>query len=119
MRTAVHTRRIVDPIAGVKLTGTTGRYTYGTLISPDASVGPDAHKVYGIGRAVRNFGDAQYVGALVTDTEFRRDHNRVVAADFALKHGASVNEETSDPKEAYARFGDLKPVACPDEFPAS
>ena len=29
MRTAVHTRRIVDPIAGVKLTGTTGRYTYG------------------------------------------------------------------------------------------
>ena len=89
MRTAVHTRRIVDPIAGVKLTGTTGRYTYGTLISPDASVGPDAHKVYGIGRAVRNFGDAQYVGALVTDTEFRRDHNRVVAADFALKHGAN------------------------------
>ena len=89
MRTAVHTRRIVDPIAGVKLTGTTGRYTYGTLISPDASVGPDAHKVYGIGRAVRNFGDAQYVGALVTDTEFRQDHNRVVAADFALKHGAN------------------------------
>ena len=38
---------------------------------------------------MRNFGDAQYVGALVTDTEFRLDHNRVVAADFALKHGAN------------------------------
>ena len=45
--------------------------------------------MYGIGRAVRNFGDAQYVGALVTDTEFRADHNRVVAADFSLKHGAN------------------------------
>ena len=89
MRTAVHTRRIVDPLAGIKLTGTSGRYTYGTLVAPDASVGPDAHQVYGIGRAVRNFGDAQYVGALVTDTEFRQDHNRTVAADFALKHGAN------------------------------
>jgi hypothetical protein len=87
MRTAVHTRRIVDPLAGVKLTGTSGRYTFGALVAPDASVGEDAHKVYGVGRAVRNFGDAQYVGALVTDTEFRSDHNRVVAADFALRHG--------------------------------
>ena len=89
MRTAVHTRRIVDPQAGIKLTGTSGRYTYGTLVAPDASVGPNAYQVYGIGRAVRNFGDAQYVGALVTDTEFRQDHNRTVAADFALKHGAN------------------------------
>ena len=37
MRTAVHTRRIVDPSAGVKLTGTAGRYTFGTLLAPDAS----------------------------------------------------------------------------------
>jgi len=87
MRTAVHTRRIVDPSAGVKLTGTQGRYTWGTLVAPDASVGPDAHKLYSVGRAVRNFGDAQYVGALVTDTEFHADHNRVVAADISLKHG--------------------------------
>ena len=38
--------------------------------------------------------------------------------DVALKHGAGVEEETSDPKEAYARFGDLKPVPCPNEFPS-
>jgi glyoxylate utilization-related uncharacterized protein len=31
--------------------------------------------------------------------------------------GAGVEEETSDPKEAYARFGDDIPVPCPDEFP--
>jgi hypothetical protein len=36
---------------------------------------------------VRNLGNAQYIGALVTDTEFKSDHNRVVAADFALRHG--------------------------------
>ena len=87
MRTAVHTRRIVDPSAGIKLTGTEGQYTFGALVAPDASVGPDAHKVFGVGRAVRNFGDAQYVGALVSDTEFRSDHNRVVGADISLKHG--------------------------------
>ena len=44
----------------------------GRSLAPDASVGPDAHKVFGVARAVRNLGDGQYVGALVTDTEFRR-----------------------------------------------
>jgi hypothetical protein len=87
MRTAVHTRRIVDPSAGIKLTGTEGQYTFGALVAPDASVGPDAHKVFSVGRAVRNFGDAQYVGALVSDTEFRSDYNHVIGADISLKHG--------------------------------
>jgi hypothetical protein len=87
MRTAVHTRRIVDPIAGVKLTGTAGRYTFATLAAPDESVDPDARKLFGIARGVRNFGDGQFVGVLVTDTEFRSDHNRAIAADISLKHG--------------------------------
>ena len=90
MRTAVHTRRIVDPLAGAKLTGTSGKYTFGTLVAPDGAVpGDDQYKFYGVGRAVRNFGDAQYIGALVTDTEFHADHNRVVAADISLRHGKS------------------------------
>jgi uncharacterized cupin superfamily protein len=38
--------------------------------------------------------------------------------ELALKHGAGVEEETPDPDEAYARFGDDKPVVCPPEFPA-
>ena len=38
--------------------------------------------------------------------------------DLALKYGAGVETETPDPKEAYARFGDDKPVRCPDEFPS-
>ena len=35
----------------------------------------------------------------------------------ALKHGAGVEEETSDPSVAYARYPDDKPIPCPDEFP--
>ena len=87
MRTAVHTRRIVDPSAGVKLTGTAGRYTFATLMAPDESAAPGDRKMYTIGRGLRNFGDGQYAGVLVTDTEFERDYNRVIAADIALKHG--------------------------------
>ena len=37
--------------------------------------------------------------------------------DVALKHGASVEVETSDPAEAYARFAENKLVPCPSEFP--
>jgi hypothetical protein len=88
MRTAVHTRRIVDPSAGIKLTGTAGRYTFATLVAPDASVDPDAHKLFAVGRGMRNLGEGQHVGVLMTDTEYRSDHNRVLAADFSLKHGA-------------------------------
>src|SRR5262249_24797727 len=37
MRTAVHTRHIVDPSWGTKLTGTLGRWTLGALSSSDAT----------------------------------------------------------------------------------
>jgi len=89
MRAAVHTRRIVEPSVGAKLTGTTGPYTFATLVTADESLDPDAQKTFLIGRGVRNLGEGQHVGVLVTDTEFGRDHNRVIAADVSLKHGAS------------------------------
>ena len=116
MRTAVHTRRIVDPTAGIKLTGTAGRYTFATLAAPDASVDPDARKLFAIARGVRNVGEGQYVGLLVTDTEYRRDHNRVIAADFSLRHGARfrwngnmvlTDSETLDNESASGTGGQL------------
>jgi hypothetical protein len=90
MRTAVHTRRIVDPLAGLKLTGTAGRYTFAALSAPDASVDPagDAHKFFTIGRGMYNIAPGQHVGVLLTDTEYRGDYNRVLAADIALRHGS-------------------------------
>jgi len=39
--------------------------------------------------------------------------------DTALRHGAGVSEETSSPREAYARFEKPKPVPCPGDFPAA
>jgi uncharacterized cupin superfamily protein len=36
---------------------------------------------------------------------------------LALEHGAGVAVETTDPREAYARFEETKPVPCPPDFP--
>jgi hypothetical protein len=97
MRTAVHTRRIVDPRWGGKATGSAGRLTFATLSAGDEAPGldPDAEgtfyfgqqKLFNLARAVYSLGPSSYVGALLTDTEFGRGHNRVAAADFSLKRG--------------------------------
>src|SRR5262245_62410875 len=85
MRTAVHTRKFIDPSAGGKLTGTSGRQTFGVLVAADESPIGDPQRYFAIGRVQRNYGQAQYVGALVTDTEHRESHNRVAVGDFALR----------------------------------
>jgi len=87
MRTAVHTRRIIDPLAGVKLTGTSGRQTFAFLTAADESPEGDTDKLFTIGRVMRNTGPGQYVGALVTDIEYRGSHNRVAAADASIRRG--------------------------------
>jgi uncharacterized cupin superfamily protein len=43
---------------------------------------------------------------------------RFPVSDLALKYSAGVENETTDPSEAYAHFGEDTPVACPPEFPA-
>jgi hypothetical protein len=88
MRTAVHTRRIVDPSAGVKITGAAGKHTFGILSTADAS--PDGHqRAFTIARDALNFGDGRYVGVLATDTEFAGEYNRVIAGDFNYRGGAA------------------------------
>jgi hypothetical protein len=87
MRTAVHTRRIVDPLAGGKLTGTAGNQTFAFLTAADESPVGNPDKVFTIGRVLRNTGPGQYVGALVTDSEYLGSHNRVAAADLSLRRG--------------------------------
>jgi uncharacterized cupin superfamily protein len=42
---------------------------------------------------------------------------RYPVSELAKKYGAGVESETTDPKEAYARFGQERPVVCPPEFP--
>ncbi len=87
MRTAVHTRRIIDPSAGAKLTGTAGRNTFALLSTADQSPDGDPQRVFTIGRGLRNFGQGQYVGVLATDTEYLGEYNRVVGGDVSLRHG--------------------------------
>ena len=95
MRTAVHTRRIIDPSAGVKLTGAAGRHTFGVLSSADASPEGDRQRSFTVAREVMNIGRGQYAGLLVTDTEFGGDHNRVAGGDVALTKGEHFQANAS------------------------
>jgi hypothetical protein len=94
LQRAVHTRRIVDPIFGAKLTGTAGRVTFGTLTALDQGPGrnlpaddPDAGKdrLFNIARAQYSLGPSNYVGALLVDTGFAGGYNRVVGADLSWR----------------------------------
>jgi hypothetical protein len=98
MRTAVHTRRIVDPFWGTKVTGTAGKTTFGVLNAWDNSpedqgdrgeavAGRD--KLHTIARATYALRRSDYVGAIITDTEHAGRHNRVVGADLSLKFSAA------------------------------
>jgi hypothetical protein len=92
MRTAVHTRRIVNPSWGAKVTGTADRFSFGVLQSADARLedaGLGGHKLFTIGRASYGLGQADYVGAIVTDTEDGGRHNRVAGGDLSWKPTAS------------------------------
>jgi Domain of unknown function (DUF5916)/Carbohydrate family 9 binding domain-like len=94
LQAAVHTRRIVDPVFGAKLTGTAGRMTFGTLTALDQGPGrnlppddPDAGKdrLYNILRGQYSLGPSNYVGSLVVDSEFAGGFNRVAGADLTYR----------------------------------
>jgi hypothetical protein len=94
LQRAVHTRRIVDPIFGAKLTGTAGRVSFGTLTALDQSPGrsvpegdPDAGKdrLFNIARAQYSLGPSNYAGALLVDSEFADGFNRVIGADLSWR----------------------------------
>jgi hypothetical protein len=94
LQSAVHTRRIVDPIFGAKLTGTAGRFTFGTLTALDQGPGralddtdPDHGKdrLYNIARAQYGLGAGNYVGGLAIDSEFAGGFNRVLGADVSWR----------------------------------
>jgi hypothetical protein len=80
LRTAVHTRRIIDPKFGAKVTGSAGRVTFGTLSAVDET-GED-HRLFNIGRAQISLGPSNYVGALYADVTSGGTHNRVAGADL-------------------------------------
>jgi len=120
MMTAVHTRRIVDPLFGVKVTGTVGKVTFGTLSSSDRSPGNadqsdplfEKKQYFNIARALYSVGKGSYVGGLATDTELGAGHNRVVAGDLSLFLGShqqlsatAIATDSRDPDGSNSRNG--------------
>ena len=98
----VHTRTIVDPQLGAKLTGKTGKATLGVLVTNDESVGnfEDRDQVgFGqdakvlIGRARYDLYSESYVGAIVTDREFLESFSRVAGIDGRFRIGQTHSAE--------------------------
>lgn len=94
--TPVHTRTIVAPRKGAKLTGKVGRTTIGVMYADDegpGSVEDRADPAYGqtaqtfVGRVRRDVYSESYVGAVVTDREFLDSHSRLAGVDGNFRLG--------------------------------
>ena len=95
---AVHTRTIVDPFYGAKLTGKVGRTTVGVLYADDRAPGDvDDPADPAAGQAARTFvGRARYdlyaeshVGAIVTSRELLDGHSRLAGIDSNFRLGST------------------------------
>src|SRR5689334_19292241 len=100
MRTAVHTRRIVDPLFGDKLTGTVGKTTFGILNALDDHPGDvgdrgesfaDRNKMSTIGRATYALRRSDYVGGIFTETQHAGRQNAAGGIDLNLHPTSSQN----------------------------
>jgi hypothetical protein len=120
MQRAVHTRRIIDPIAGVKLTGSTGRLTFATLTTSDQAPGNNLangdtasgrDQIVNVARAQYSLRPAEYIGALFTDSEFAGRSNRVGGLDLSKRLSATqrldafVLRSSTDPADSSAEGG--------------
>ena len=94
--TLLHTRTIVDPRFGGKLTGKVGRTTLGVIVADDEAAGrldDAADARFGttaqtfVGRARYDLYSESYVGAIMTAREFGHDYNRVGGVDARFRLG--------------------------------
>ncbi len=95
----VHTRTLVDPNIGAKLTGKVGDTTLGVMVADDEAPGKrdDADDpAFGrnaqvlIGRARYDLYSESHIGALFTDREFLDGHNRVGGIDGQFRLGQAT-----------------------------
>ena len=97
--TVVHTRTIVDPLYGAKLTGKAGNTTLGMLYANDAgaSIGLDDPLSPGydqsaqtlVGRFRYDLYSESFIGAVFTDREFLDGFSRVAGIDSNFRVGAT------------------------------
>ena len=97
--TVVHTRTIVDPLYGAKLTGKTGKTTLGVLFASDEgaslSVDDPLDPAFGqpaqtfVGRLRYDLYSESFIGAIVTDREYLDGYSRLVGMDSNFRVGAT------------------------------
>ena len=125
--TLLHTRTIVDPRFGGKLTGKVGRTTLGVIVADDEAAGrldDAADARFGttaqtfVGRARYDLYSESYVGAVMTAREFGHDYNRVGGVDARFRLGRThrfsfmgVGSETQS-----AEYGFLRGPAFEADF---
>jgi len=94
--TLLHTRTIIDPRLGGKLTGKVGQTTLGIMVADDEAAGllddPFDPRVGStaqtfIGRARYDLYSESYLGAIMTAREFGADYNRVAGMDGRFRLG--------------------------------
>ncbi len=94
----VYTRRILDPIAGAKVSGKFGRYTYSLLSAYDmnpseslwdvgnSGISQDANALFNIFRMKADVFKESYIGFALTDKQLTGgSYNRLVGVDGQIK----------------------------------
>ncbi len=123
----LHTRTIVDPRFGGKLTGKVGNTTLGVVVADDEAAGrldDTDHPRYGttaqtvVGRMRYDLYPESYLGAIMTSRQFGEDYNRVGGVDGRFRLGRThrfsflaVNSSTRDPE-----FGETTAPAFEADF---
>ena len=96
--TLVHTRTIVDPRYGAKLTGKAGRVTVGVMYANDEAAGglddpldprfEQSAQTF-VGRVRYDLYSESFLGAIFTDRELLDSHSRVAGLDSNFRLGAT------------------------------
>ncbi|OQX95730.1 hypothetical protein B6I21_03935 [candidate division KSB1 bacterium 4572_119] len=105
LMTPVHTRRIVDPEWGSKITGSLGSTSFGILAAGDEFPGyewedeknPNEGKNanFGIARVKYSVGRDNYIGAIYSGREFAGLSNHVVGSDIQFRVLKNANSSVS------------------------
>jgi hypothetical protein len=107
--TLIYTRRLVQPVAALKLTGKVSGMTVGALSAVDdagASTTGTDHPVYNILRVRRDLLGQSTVGIVYTDKIEGDDYNRVAGADARLVFGP-IYSLALQGAESFTRAGGL------------
>jgi hypothetical protein len=90
----VNTRNIADPDIALKLTGKTGKNTFGILTAVDRFPNSDSKAYVGVLRLRRDIGSQSNIGMIATTYHFgSQRHNNLLGIDgkFQLTENANIN----------------------------